>query len=80
MFYADDQGNLQGFEKEGSNEWTPSGISKLNAKVMKETSITALVSPISNAIKVYYFKEGATERPYVAWWSPDVDKWLTEST
>jgi len=81
LYYADANGILQGLEKEGDSEWVLSSVGDLNASVHPGTSITALLSPWADSIKVFYFKTGANQAqgPFVAWWTPSAGKWQTGS-
>ena len=82
LYFSDQNGILQGYDKEGNGDWTPSGIGGLNAPVVPQSSITALLSPSADAIKVYFFRKGASDfkRPSVAWWNPSTGWRMIDET
>jgi len=90
LYYADAEGTLQGLNLDGSGEWYESDIGRLDdknggkgVKIQPNTSITALYSPETETIKVYYYKLGSGDRPWLAWWRQKTDGkqiWKTKTT
>lgn len=84
IFYTTEDGFLGELMKdEGKDEEKPWAIGKLSSMkymVQKNTSIAAVMSPWSNTIKVYYYKDGEQKIPWVAWWDGSTGDWKTEPT